>query len=347
MLGGCPTKTVGFYLAATDIASQRALDGIEIHSFLGRAQAEILARSPEPFEQLGVAEDGSLVDFRADGPVIARNQIPPGQRAQSAALRDAILQFQDTWRRVGANNATVRRLASEGRALVGNALVKMLEAPSQDEAQFFGSWVHDDNFGSKAAAEPLVGRLTLQEAAYASSSQLRSLPHRIVPWPGATVEQANPPMRPFQAFLYVRDGDHWRRTPGEITPGSAGRSLAVLSSDVDDFRELMVQLTDVPAVLRIDSVRIVCDERGTTSEVVFEPRDGTLNGVVAEGLSEIDRHRELFTARADAAHLRWTPPRQAADDDHRIRFVLAIVCFSFLPSSGQPVRRRRFRRSRR
>jgi hypothetical protein len=223
----------------------------------------------------------------------------------------------------------------------------MLESPTAHEARFFGAWVHDDNLGSRADAEALTGRLTAQEAAYASPAQLRSLPHRVVPWPGALLERAPSAHRPLEVQVHVKDGDRWRTTAHRAEPGPWGRALAVLPVDVDDLTELTVQLGDVDAVLRLDRVRIACETQRGAFEAVFEPHDRTLRAVVTDALSAIPGVRGLYAARAGAPHLRWRPAdrRSRGDASDPIRHVLVVVAFSLLPATGdldtpEPPRRR-------
>lgn len=152
---GTEIQVHGLYLITHKYAVGRTLDGVRVEAFLANMgdpveAVDTITRSPEMLEQVCMPDHGTQVGFDEHGdPILA----PPGadavQHSQREAAQRGIFSFAHEWRRYDAEVAGGLAPLHQGAAprLLAVA-ARAVSAPTLEEAEAFGSWLHEDNFGS-------------------------------------------------------------------------------------------------------------------------------------------------------------------------------------------------------
>ena len=279
-LADIPIVPAGLYLATEDRAARVYQAGLRAEGYLAQAGvprevSTTLARSPEILEQCVNALCGSLVDFTDEGePVLGPVVDGPAQTAERKAAQDGMRAFQALWNRYSVANTGWPSLSSEAASRrLANIIVSALHAPTSDEAQVFGNWQHEDNFGSTHVTRVIPEDLAAA-IAYLSPNDLDDLQLRDAFWPrlvaaadpslAAQVEAVHlghvdkqvfePSGEPFETRL------RWRNASGDVHPGPSrrvrinhnGLSFARLTVAADDIQDVALSIPGRPALVRID-----------------------------------------------------------------------------------------------
>ncbi len=197
---GVRLPTRGLYLITNDVAAERVLDGMAVEGFLGTfglpdPAVRWIIRSPEVLEQMCMPEVGSLIGFDDQGqPVTAPPGGDVGQHAQRRAVQDGVFAFQEVWARYrGIVPAEHHTLDERARPLLLRTLLRFVVDPTCEEARVFGSWVHDENWGS-ASSETVLSGVVAERLRYLSPLQLLEIPMTRLYWPFGLAALHNPPL---------------------------------------------------------------------------------------------------------------------------------------------------------
>jgi FMN phosphatase YigB (HAD superfamily) len=292
--------TIGLYLVTHDLALQRALDGLDLHGFLGTfgvpgPAVRSIMRSPEILEQVCMPDVGSQVGLTADlEPVLGDSvdeRIP--QAAHRAAVQAGIRAFQREWARYASMmpgrmpSLTLPDLREQLLAQVARALV----APTDSEAAVFGAWIHDENFGSHESDLLVGGPQTARAFRHMEPGDIVATPMSEVYWPfglaaledehlAATTEAASMGRIAPEAFYSVVEsgdfevyydngfgyGEEWK-VALESKRNRFGLSYARTTVRAEEVRGVRVDPAAAPCVLRIDWIALTCSIRGQAEPV--------------------------------------------------------------------------------
>ena len=295
---GVELRTLGLYLITNEAAVGRMLDGVAAEGFLGTVglpdpAIRWIMRSPEVLEQVCMPEVGSLRGFDDRGaPVtMAPPQGRPGQRDQRRAVQDGVLAFQQEWGRYRhVVPAEHHALSDAARPLLRTTLLRFVVEPTTDEASMFGSWLHDENWGSDAS-EAVLSAALAESLAYMTPGQLLDLPMDRLYWPFGLAALHNPPLArataavafgelPADLFtsgqdthvtLYIDYGAGLmprRRTPTSLN----SRGLGYVRQEVaaHPLRAVGIGFPPGPGIVRLDWMRLRFDLRGRSDPVAIE-----------------------------------------------------------------------------
>ncbi len=297
---GVECRTVGLYLITHHVALSRALDGLEIHGYLGSFgvpsdSVTAVARSPEILEQICMPDHGSQIDLTEElAPVLADSDEPALQSVERAAVQQGILAFQREWRRYGlslsSEGARTRLLAMAARAVV---------APTPDEAGLFAGWLHDENFGS-ARVERVTAGPAAKALGHLDPRALVKLPMTELYWPyglaslhdehlAHATAAASGGLVPWEAFSSELESGPFRierdlgwgyeEAPlGRVRPRRNRRGLSYVRVVLrgEYVQRIRLRPATRPCVMRLDWVRIRCRVHGQPQETTVEledPRD--------------------------------------------------------------------------
>ena len=160
--GGRKVRTVGCYLACTKRTGRLALDGDIAHAYLEPewCRSTILA------EIAITACVGSTDGYRRNSsgkvePVLGSFEITPAERAIKGRLREGVLAFQSHWLslrwakdRLPLSPETLADLDRNSAAI----LYRLIEFPSQPEANRLGVLRHDENYFGQSLSAPLCNQ---------------------------------------------------------------------------------------------------------------------------------------------------------------------------------------------
>ena len=186
-LAGVDVTPAGYYLATDERATRVHLAGMRIEGFFGEAGhphdvVNTIVRSPEVLEQSVNDLCGSLVGFDADGsPVLGPHSDSPSQIEERRAVHAGIFAFQQHWNRYVASGPWPS-LTGAARERLAAILVAALKTPTPAEAALFGSWGHEDNFGSTLVTHLIPDDLA-PAIPYMSPADLADLRMRDAFWP--------------------------------------------------------------------------------------------------------------------------------------------------------------------
>ncbi len=353
---GVALRTRGLYLLTNDAAVERVLDGVVAEGFLGtlglpEPSVRWIMRSPEIIEQVCMPEVGSLVGFHDDGrPMTAPGSGDPEHHAERRAVQGGILALQDTWGRyAGVVPEEHHALNDLARPLLRAILMRFVVEPTPEEAALFGSWLHDDNWGSNASErvldEAVAGRLE-----YMTPLQLLELPMTRLFWPFAVAALHNPPLAraaasvafgelPADVFtsaedthgtLYVDFGAGLipRRQP-PMRANSRGLYYLRQQVDANPLRAVGIGFPPGPGLVRLDWMRLLFGIRGRSEPVIVDVRwpdgDSRLRyhgGELLSGNLLLGSHR--------APRLSYECPPEWGVDVYRAEVEIG---FGWLPSS--------------
>jgi hypothetical protein len=296
---GVALRTRGLYLLTNDAAVERLLDGVAAEGFLGTLglpdpAVRWIMRSPEILEQVCMPEEGSLLGFDGGGePVTTPVRADPDQHAQRQAVRDGILAFQQEWGRYRDVVPKAHHgLDERARPLLRTALLRFVVEPTVEEARVFGSWLHDENWGSDES-ETVLGGALAGRLEYMSPLQLLELPMNRLYWPFGLAALHNPPLARAAAAVAFGDlpadvftsGDDTHATlyvdlgaglmPRRQPPLRANsRGLYYLRQQVDAHPLFAVAIgfPPGPGLARLDWMRLRFGLRGRTEPAVVDVR---------------------------------------------------------------------------
>ncbi|MDP8937573.1 MAG: HAD family hydrolase [Actinomycetota bacterium] len=296
---GVTLRTRGLYLLTNDAAVERLLDGVVAEGFLGTVglpdpAVRWIMRSPEILEQVCMPEVGSLMGFDDEGePVTTPGGGDRDQHAQRQAVQDGILAFQQEW---GRYRDVVPKghhgLDEQARPLLRTMLLRFIVEPTAEEATVFGSWLHDENWGSDSSETVLDGAAA-GRLEYMSPLQLLELPMNRLYWPFGLAALHNPPLAraagavalgelPADVFtdgeethatLYVDLGAGLmpRRQP-RLRANSRGLHYLRQRVDAHPLRAVGVGFPVGPGLARLDWMRLRFGVRGRSQPVVVDVR---------------------------------------------------------------------------
>lgn len=279
-------EPAGFYLATDDRSARAYGAGLRLEGYLAQAghPADVchtIVRSPEVLEQSVNALCGSLVGFNEDGsPVLGRVSEPHTQQAERQAVQQGVLAFQRLWndyvRASGGSWPTLAR-SQTAKDRLANILVSALKSPTPGEAAVFGSWVHEDNFGSSAVTR-LVPDDLVAALPYLSPLDLADLKMRDSFWPALLAASdtglasagsalaaghVSPDVfeaagEEFKTSLYYRTGGGgWEKAGSRrVRINRNGLSFARMYFEHHDTLELGLRVPGRPAVVRIDWIEV-------------------------------------------------------------------------------------------
>ncbi|MFD2419843.1 HAD family hydrolase [Amycolatopsis pigmentata] len=290
---GLDVLPAGYYLSTDARATRVHLDGMRMEGYLAQAGhphdvAATISRSPEVIEQSVNDLCGSLLGFTEDGsPILGPGAEIGTQRTQRLAVQDGILAFQDQWNAYVANagGAWPELVTTPARERLADVLVSALRAPTAEEAGTFGSWTHDDNFGS-AVSSRVVPEDLLRALPYLSPNDLTDLDMRDAFWPAllaasdpalAAAERAlasgavdpvvfEPSDEPALTRISVKSADgKWYKGPSKrVRINHNGLSFARLDffSGGGDITDIALALPGRPALVRIDAIEVTAIPAG-------------------------------------------------------------------------------------
>lgn len=227
---------LGLYLATNQAAMSHRLAGMELEGYVASSgQPEMMAnqlmRSPEVLEQLCMPDVGSLVSFdELSNPVLSIDRTSRTQVAQRAAVQDGILAFQREWLRYRRSETPMPSLASAGARRAGlRMLTRFVARPTAAEAAAFGSWAHDDNFGSDAI-EGLLPPELVRRMPYLTPADIDRISMRELYWPAGVAGVANRPLAVISGLAAAAGVP-----PEEVSPEAAAGPVEVYVDTGADF----------------------------------------------------------------------------------------------------------------
>ena len=294
---GTSVRTTGLYLLTNDATLDRALGGLRAEGFLATAglperAVRWIIRSPEILEQVCMHDEGSLIDVSPDlepvhGPV---NQSPV-QQLQRAAVQSGVLAFQREWARYHDLVPAEQHVLDQRAApMLLQMLLRFVTAPTVDEATLFGSWLHDENYGSPSAESVITGA-EAHHIRYMTPEQFLALPMTRMYWPFGMAALHNPPLAlaasaiamgvlPAEAFtapepLPVRiflDAGAGFRENRRVATFTNGYGLSYVREVVESrpVRGVQVGFPDGPGVVRVDWMRLAFSLEGRSDPEVVE-----------------------------------------------------------------------------
>lgn len=296
---GADVLVHGLYLITHKSAVARVLDGVRAEAFLAGLGDPIevvdtITRSPELLEQVCMPDHGTQLGFDEHGePVLATGESDPVQLAQRETAQRGIFCFAHEWRRYDAavagglaplhQKAAPRLLAIAARAL---------SAPTLEEAECFGSWLHEDNFGSEDRA-PIASAPSAQVLSHMDPKGLIKLSSSDLYWPfglaaihDADLERAltlvSMGLIGWDAFSSDSDAGSFEILP-DLGKGFEGdlksrlrarrnrRGLSYVRGTVhgDGIDAIRLDPVEVPALFRIDWLTVRCSLQGRSEPEVL------------------------------------------------------------------------------
>lgn len=360
---GIGLRTRGLYLLTNEAAVGRLLDGVTAEGFLGTVglpdpAVRWIMRSPEILEQVCMPEVGSLLGFDDEGkPLHTAGSPDVEQHSQRQAVQDGILAFAKEWGRYGdVVPAEYHVLGERALPLLRNILLGFVVEPTIEEATVFGSWLHDENWGSDASESVFSGALA-GRLEYMSPLQLLEFPMNRLYWPFGLAVLHNPPLAraaaavafgelPADVFtsnddthatVYVDLGAGLmpRRQPG-LRANSRG--LYYLSQHVDahPLRAVAIGFPPGPGLARLDWMRLRFGVRGRAEPAVVDVRWPEGDSRLRYGGGELISGNILLGHRR-SPRLAYECPPEWGVDVYRVEVELG---FGWLASAPGVVARR-------
>jgi hypothetical protein len=212
-------------------------------------------------EQLCMGAEGSVLDLDERGqPLRGRVGVPERQLAEAEAARDGITTFAATFRELRPGVSL-----GGAAALLRPVLARFVADPTPGEATAFGSWFHDDNFGTATGAMLAHSEL-LHDGAYADPATLAEVDAY---WPAAIVARDAPHGASGAALLvegssptiglYADTGsgfDELHAVHRPIPVNDQGLSYVQLGIAADGIRSLRLDPVSCHALVRIDRIAL-------------------------------------------------------------------------------------------
>lgn len=289
--GGVEATTVGLYLITNHVALDRALDGLEVHGFLGdfgvpRAAVEAIGRSPELLEQVCMPDCGTQIDLTEElRPVLAEPQEMTLQAVERAAVQQGIAAFQREWTRYRDCGRSLSLTAEEVRPRLLAAVARAVTAPTPEEAALFAGWMHDENFGSDRV-ESIAAGPSVKALGHLDPRALMKVPMTELYWPfglagmhdehlAGALAAASAGTLPWETFSssleigsFTIEGDFgWGfedRAKGTIAPRRNRRGLSYARATIrgEFVQRLRLRPAQRPCLMRFDWVRVRCRLHG-------------------------------------------------------------------------------------
>ena len=356
---GSDLETVGLYLLTNDAAADRMLEGVRAEGFLAagglpeRAVRWVI-RSPEIVEQICMHDEGSLQNFTAEAqPVLAQTSQSPVQVLQRNAVQRGILQFQHSWARYSEVIPTAQRMLDErARELLLRMVLRFVVAPTAEEANLFGSWFHDENYGSGSHEPVVVGDLA-RSLRYMTPTQFLELPMTRVYWPFGLAALYNPPLASAAAAIAagvveaseLEGGDSGHASVlldlGAGFPADGGRTVQVNGTGLrfvrdelwaQPIRGVKIVLGDGPGTARIDFMRLVFRLRGHSQPAQVDVEwPEQFAEVRYEDAARLGTNVVVGAHRPPAVVYRC--PSEWGDDAYRVEIEFA---YAWLPTAPLP-----------
>ena len=365
---GVHCQTSGLYLVTHEAVMEHLLEGMEVHGFLGqaglpKAAVKTIMRSPEVLEQLCMPDYGSQVDL-TEGlePVLAEAEPVSHQTAERAAVQLGIRGFQREWLRYRALPDGVGPLWAGGQDLLRAILLRLVAAPSIEEAGTFGRWLHDENFGSEGV-ESIVARPAARALSYLDPRALVEIPMTELYWPfglaalhdahlAHATQAASTGLLPYEAFSSSLDlGDFeifpdvgWgfrdrHKAALEQRRNRQGLSFAKAILRGEFIRRIRIDPAKQPCVLRIDFIRLRCHVHDAAEPVVIDlEQPGDFAKLDIAGCRKLGP--KLFLATGNDPRLVFDVKRAVARPVYAIDFECG---YAALPATREQVRDRRSR----
>jgi len=272
---GSSLPVAGLYLMTTERIVDGVLDGVDADAYLVRAgrppkSCTTIVRSPEVLEQLCMGAEGSVVDLDDTGaPVLAPNTVPPRQLDEARATRQGIEEFATRWRDLAPTAEVLL-----GRATTANlrsVLTRFVGDPTTLEAQLYGGWVHDDNFGM-ATVRQLAHSDLFADGAYVDEARINEVD---AIWPGAIVARDARSIEDEPRSLvamYVDDGTGYsesRAVHRTLTTNGRGLSYIQLGVSTGAAQRIRLDPMSSPAIVRLDRIALKLGLRDRSDPVVM------------------------------------------------------------------------------
>ena len=235
---------------------------------------------------------------------------PAHQRVQAGAVRTGILAFQAEWARMRSTAAGAIAEPDAARDELRDILVRSVLDPTSAEVAAFGHWLHDGGRVGERA-EPIADPNELRRVRYMVPDQLGDIPNPDLYWPfalAAQVDETWPALLragvagrvPWEAMSAPLDTGEFvvRATAGvDIIPAHAefmpsrnrfGLTLATATVTAGQIAELTFWPAELPAIVRIDWVRMRCFVQGEREPRILSfGEDGTFGPLVRVNTIEI------------------------------------------------------------
>jgi FMN phosphatase YigB (HAD superfamily) len=301
--GGVDVRTVGLYLVTYGPALGRALDGVEMHGFLGAfgvpgKPVEAIARGPELLEQVCMPDSGSQTDLTEDlQPVLAPAADPSLQAVERAAVQQGILAFQREWLRYRRElPGALGELDGAARRLLLAMVTRAVAAPTGDEAALFAGWLHDENLGTDRV-ESIASGPAAKALGHMDAEALIETPMSELYWPFGLAGLQDPHLADAVAAVAggvlpagavsseLETGDFevqadlgWGfegRAAEGMRPRRNRRGLSYVRADLrgEYVQRLRLRPAERPCVLRLDWVRLRCRVHGGEAPVQVDLED--------------------------------------------------------------------------
>jgi FMN phosphatase YigB (HAD superfamily) len=303
-IAGVAVAPAGYYMATDERSTRVYLAGLRVEGYLGESGhpkdvVHTLVRSPEVIEQSVNDLCGSLLGFDADGaPVLGPHSDPLSQEEERRAVHAGVFAFQQQWNRYAAGGPWPS-LTGSARERLAAIVVAALKTPTAEEAAVFGSWGHEDNFGSTVITHLIPDDL-VPAVPYMSPVDLADLGMRDAFWPaliaGSDVRlgaaaaalaggHVEPDMfemseEPSETLLTVQTADGEWHDAGRrrVRINHNGLSFARLDfgARYGDVVTLSLALPGRPAIVRVDWVELRAIRAGHSQPEVLrwdEPED--------------------------------------------------------------------------
>lgn len=295
---GVPVETLGLYLVTHGGALDKVMAGVDLDGFLvvhgdPHTEATAIMRSPEILEQICMPDFGSQIDLTSDlEPVLA----PAGadtelvQSVERNATQKGYFAFQREWARYRSLLPGRLPLLAESAPLLRAILTRCVVAPTESEARMFGTWVHDENFGSQGT-EPIVGGSITRAVRHLDPAGLAAVPMSELYWPFAlaalrdehlaraaeavamgrlSVDDVSSVVEagPFEVFVDAGAG-YSERGKVSLEPRRNRYGLTYVSTSLTGtpIRKVRLDPVNAPAVLRFDWVSFRCAVQGSSEPV--------------------------------------------------------------------------------
>jgi hypothetical protein len=326
---------------------------------------DAIMRSPEILEQVAMPDHGSQIGLTEDlRPILADADELAMQAVERAAVQQGIVAFQREWLRYrDVLPGGVAPLWEGARDRLLAMLVRAVVAPTRDEAALFGSWLHDENFGS-ARVDPIARGPAVRALPYLDPFGLVDIPMTELYWPfglaalhddqlASSVQAASAGVVAWDAFSSPLETGDFEVTPDlgwgferstamslRTRRNRHGRSFVRATVRGDFVKRLSLRPAHGPCVLRLDwiSLRCLVHERPEPVQVEIEsPRD--IAGLRVSGAHAIAP--KLFMVAGDDPRLVVDVEKLAGGKVWRMEFECAFVVLPVARSQA----RERWRRS--
>ncbi len=204
---GLLTRTHGLYLVTNRGIGKLQRAGAAAESYLADQDQPVwfshpFTRCPETVEQSLMCDCGTTIGYAPDGtPVTGEIRIPDWQREAIASVQAGAFDFIERW----AERSTRCEPEPERlRSLIRFIVVRALTSPTEAEIEAFGSWHHDENFGSHTTRTLTSCRVPDLYLRHMSAHQLASLRSGDVYWVFGLARHLSPVLGEAVKCIFLR-----------------------------------------------------------------------------------------------------------------------------------------------